>query len=87
MINCPMNNLDLSRYVKGYNASAFKYDLFGICNHAGGPQGGHYTAFVKNAEEQWYHYNDRRVERVSNPDSVISPLSYCLFYRKKNNLV
>lgn len=87
LITFPLENLDLSKYVRGYNKDSYKYDLFGICNHMGGVMGGHYTAFVKNSENLWIHCNDRNVEMVENPESVISPMAYCLFYRKKNNLL
>jgi len=82
-IQFPLENLDLSKYVRGYNAASYKYDLFGVCNHMGGVSGGHYTAFVKNVLGQWIHYNDSSIESVSNPESIISPMAYCLFYRKK----
>uniref|UniRef100_A0A6C0AS39 ubiquitinyl hydrolase 1 n=1 Tax=viral metagenome TaxID=1070528 RepID=A0A6C0AS39_9ZZZZ len=87
LIDFPLTDLDLAKYVRGYNQTSFKYDLFGICNHLGGTDGGHYTAFVKNAQEQWHHYDDRNIESVANPQDMISPSAYCLFYRKKNNLV
>ena len=87
LINFPLVNLDLSKYVCGYNPSSYKYDLYGICNHIGGVTGGHYTSFVKNAENQWLHYNDRTIELVQTPESIITPMAYCLFYRKKNNLL
>jgi ubiquitin carboxyl-terminal hydrolase 8 len=87
LINFPLENLDLSKYVCGYNPSSYKYDLYGICNHIGGVTGGHYTSFVKNAENQWLHYNDRSIELVQTPESIITPMAYCLFYRKKNNLL
>jgi ubiquitin C-terminal hydrolase len=86
-IDFPLEDLDLSRYVRGYNPTSYVYDLFGVCNHFGGPMGGHYTAFVKNAQNNWNHYNDRMVEPVSDPKTVVNPMAYCLFYRKKNNLV
>ena len=86
-VQFPIENLDLSRYICGYNASSYKYDLYGICNHVGGVTGGHYTAFVKNTENNWLHYNDRNVENVSNPKVIQSSAAYCLFYRKKNNIV
>ena len=47
MVDFPLNNLDLSKYVVGYDKNSFKYDLYGICNHSGGSAGGHYTAYVK----------------------------------------
>jgi len=86
-IDYPLENLDLSSYVRGYNQSTYKYDLFGVCNHMGGVSGGHYTAFVRNADAKWIHYNDRNVELVEDPRQIVSPLAYCLIYRKKNNLL
>jgi ubiquitin carboxyl-terminal hydrolase 8 len=86
MIDFPFD-LDLSSYVKGYNASSFKYELYGICNHMGGVMGGHYTAFAKHADNTWIHFNDNSVEVVDDAKKIITPLAYCLFYRKKNNLL
>jgi ubiquitin carboxyl-terminal hydrolase 8 len=86
-IDFPLENLDLSQYVCGYNKDSFIYDLYGICNHMGGVMGGHYTAFIRNSENVWYHCNDRNIEHVENPSSIITPMAYCLFYRKKNNLL
>jgi len=86
MIDFPFD-LDLSSYVKGYNASSFQYELYGICNHMGGVMGGHYTAFAKHADNTWIHFNDNSVEVVDDAKKIITPLAYCLFYRKKNNLL
>lgn len=86
-VDFPLEDLDLSKYVKGYNASKFKYDLYGVCNHVGNVSGGHYTAFVKNAQNQWNHFNDNRIEKIEKNELIISPSAYCLFYRKKNNLL
>lgn len=83
VIDFPLENLDLTKYVRGYNSESYKYDLFGVCNHMGGVSGGHYTAFVKNATNQWVHYNDSNIEIVENPNLVVSSMAYCLFYRKK----
>jgi len=81
LIDFPLQNLDLSKYVSGYNSSSYKYDLYGVCNHSGGVMGGHYTAFVKHIDNKWIHFNDTNVEIVSNLDRIITPLAYCLFYR------
>jgi hypothetical protein len=83
LIDFPLEDLDLSKYAKGYNSNKYVYDLFGVCNHSGGVLGGHYTSFVKNQEGTWYHYNDQMIELIQNPQSVVSPAAYCLFYRKK----
>jgi hypothetical protein len=82
-ITFPVDNLDLSEYVIGYKSESYKYDLYGVCNHSGSVMGGHYTAYVKNANGKWYHFNDTSVSEVDNIDSIISPKAYVLFYRKK----
>jgi ubiquitin C-terminal hydrolase len=83
LISFPLDDLDLSKYVIGYKKNSYKYELYGICNHSGGVHGGHYTAYVKNANGKWYHFNDTSVSEVGIIDSIISPKAYCLFYRKK----
>ena len=84
-IDFPIENLDLSKYVLGYNAKSYIYDLFGVCNHNGGTTGGHYSAFIKHASNQWIHFNDNAIERVDDSSKIITSMAYCLFYRKKNN--
>lgn len=84
-VDFPIENLDLSRYVLGYNPKSYVYDLFGICNHAGNTNGGHYSTFVKHASNKWIHFNDNIIEMVDNTSKMITPMAYCLFYRKKNN--
>jgi ubiquitin C-terminal hydrolase len=83
LVDIPLDNADFSKYVKGYNAAAYVYELYGVCNHSGGGGGGgHYTAFIKNANGKWYAFNDTLVNEI--PESkVISAMAYCLFYRKK----
>jgi ubiquitin C-terminal hydrolase len=82
-VSFPIDELDLSEYVIGYKKSNYKYELYGVCNHSGVANGGHYTAYVKNANGKWYHYNDTSVSEVAVIDSIISPKAYVLFYRKK----
>lgn len=82
LVQFPLDNLDLSKYVIGYDKETYIYDLYGVCNHSGGVLGGHYTAFVKNANGLWYFFNDASVTQV-NPEQIISSKAYCLFYRKK----
>ena len=82
-VDFPVNNLNLSAYVKGYNQLSYVYDLYGICNHFGGTSGGHYTAFVKNAKNEWIHYNDDIIEDIKQESDLITSNAYCLFYRKK----
>lgn len=83
-VDFPLEDLNLSKYVVGYNNSSYIYDLYGVCNHSGSTFGGHYTAFVKNANGKWYHFNDTSVSEVSNKQQIITPKAYCFFYRKTN---
>jgi ubiquitin carboxyl-terminal hydrolase 8 len=85
LVTFPIDNLDLSEYVIGYKKQSYKYELYGVCNHSGGVMGGHYTAYVKNANGKWYHFNDTSVSEVGLPESIVSPKAYVLFYRKKEN--
>lgn len=82
-IEAPLTNLDLSKYVDGYSPNKYKYDLYGVCNHIGGPMGGHYTAYVKNNSGKWLNCNDENVSIIENESEIITPMAYCLFYRMR----
>lgn len=86
LVDFPIDTLDLSKYVSGYNPQKHIYELYGVCNHIGSVQGGHYTAFVKR-NEKWIHYNDTSVLVLNPTQSILTPMAYCLFYRKKNTVV
>ena len=75
------SQIDLSKYVVGYNPSLYKYELYGVCNHMGGLMGGHYTAYIKKPDGQWWHFNDADVSQMREED-VCSPAAYCLFYKQ-----
>ena len=82
VVKVPIENADFSRYVKGYNPTSYIYDLYGICNHSGSSLGGHYTAYIKNANGKWYEFNDTRVSEIKE-ENIITAHAYCFFYRKK----
>ena len=82
MVTCDFENVNLSKYVKGYNKMSNIFDLYGVCNHSGGSNGGHYTANVRVANGEWYNFNDTNVTKISD-SQVLSPQAYCLFFRKK----
>lgn len=81
-ITAPLENLDLSDYVKGYNKETYKYELYGVANHVGNPMGGHYFAYIKGKSGSWYEMNDTRINPIS-ASNVVSHMSYVFFYRKK----
>ena len=81
-IDFPIYDLDLSKFSSGYNKSGCIYDLYGICNHMGTLNGGHYTCYVKK-NDNWLDINDESICKMEEK-KLISKMSYCLFYRKKN---
>lgn len=83
-IEVPLTNLDLSKYVIGYNSDKYVYDLFGVCNHMGNAFSGHYTANVKNSNNKWYQFNDQVVTNIEDRQ-VVTNNAYCFFFIKKNN--
>ena len=82
LVEFPLTNLNLSKYVIGYNKETFVYDLYVFCNHSGSVLGGHYTSFVKNANDKWYHYNDTSVLEIQE-NQLLTSKAYCFFYRKR----
>lgn len=83
LVDFPLENLDLTKYVVGYNKKSYIYDLYGICNHSGGLLGGHYTSSVKNIDGNWYNFNDQQVSKINNIEQLKTSKAYCFFYRKK----
>ncbi|OCT86909.1 ubiquitin carboxyl-terminal hydrolase 8 isoform X2 [Xenopus laevis] len=78
-VDFPLECLDLSPYVIGPKSSK-KYNLFGVSNHYGGLDGGHYTAYCKNAlKQRWYKFDDHDVSDIS-VSSVKTSAAYMLFY-------
>ena len=58
------------------------YELYGICNHSGNVFGGHYTSFVKIANNKWWHFNDAATTEIKNIQDIKKSEAYCFFYRK-----
>ncbi|XP_040269971.1 ubiquitin carboxyl-terminal hydrolase 8 [Bufo bufo] len=78
-VDFPLEHLDLSQYVIGPRTFK-KYSLFGVSNHYGGLDGGHYTAYCKNAMRQrWFKFDDHEVSEIS-VSSVKTSAAYILFY-------
>ena len=79
-VNFPIKNFSLFNYVIGPNKNTAIYDLYGVVEHFGGLQYGHYIAKCKNFEH-WYKYNDSHVSEISEKD-IVTPNAYLLFYKK-----
>lgn len=60
------------------------YDLWGVVNHYGGLNGGHYTAFALNQHDnRWYDFSDDRVSVVENESNLVTSAAYVLFYKRR----
>ena len=65
------------------NGVSTVYDLYAIVNHFGNLNGGHYTAYAKNPDGNWYDYNDSQVSGA-NVNNLCSSAAYVLFYRRRD---
>ena len=78
--------MDIKKFVKGdCDAAGVStiYDLYAISNHFGSLNGGHYTAYGKNIDGDWYDYNDSSVSGAGR--NVKSASAYLLFYRRRDS--
>lgn len=85
LVDFPIDGLDLNERVGLSEGKDHTYELFAVDNHYGGLGGGHYTAYAKNfLDQKWYDYNDSSVSSVGNPERVVTPSAYLLFYRRRS---
>lgn len=82
MIEFPIDELNLNKYINQYSFNSTTYELYGLVLHSGSTEGGHYTSIVKNFEG-WHEFNDSSVYPVDR-DSLSSEDVYLLFYKKIN---
>jgi len=83
---CDENNDDLKNKMveeSQYDSSKpLLYDLYGVINHYGSMNFGHYTAYCKN-DNTWKQYDDSNVSEMNNEDDVVTDAAYVLFYKRK----
>ena len=82
LVDFPLEGLDVSKYIKVNSGESQMYDLFAVTNHFGSLNGGHYTAFGKNINGNWYNFNDSSVSNAST-SNIVSEAAYLLFYRRR----
>ena len=76
--------LDIYEYIDhdcGYDKES-KYKLFGVINHAGSINSGHYYSYVNLDNKDWFEFNDSIVNNLKN-FSESSKSVYALFYIKQ----
>ncbi|XP_015429538.1 PREDICTED: ubiquitin carboxyl-terminal hydrolase 8 [Dufourea novaeangliae] len=88
-VDFPLTGLNLKPYLVMDSTSAtisnirsYNYSLYAMSNHYGTMEGGHYTAFCKNSNQnKWYKYDDQTVTEVSvNQVRSQNTSAYLLFY-------
>lgn len=84
-IDFPLNSLDLTKYCIGYDKHKSYFDLYGICNHVGNSNSGHYFSYCKNQNNKWYEFNDEIVKEIDQ-SKIVTNNAYVLFYKKTNNI-
>lgn len=60
------------------------YDLYGVVNHYGSQNFGHYTSFCKLNDGNWANFDDNRVTKC-NKEEVVSKAAYVLFYKRRDS--
>ncbi|OLL26651.1 Ubiquitin carboxyl-terminal hydrolase 8 [Neolecta irregularis DAH-3] len=90
-VEVPLQTLDLSPYVVPEANSTHGHDSLGtletvcygmIIHHGQGLTSGHYTAYVLDESNQWWHFDDTRVSKVSE-EEVFKAQAYIVFYKRK----
>ncbi len=84
LVNFPFQ-LQLKKYflkTNNYHTQT-NYNLFGIINHYGNMNGGHYIACCKDDNTStWFLYDDTNVIKINDNNNVINKNAYILFYKK-----
>lgn len=79
LIDYPLKNLDLSKYMAEELTMNAKYDLFSVCCHSGTNH--YYSLCKKEYNDQWYKFEDKKVTKIDKV-SVVNNKALVLFYKK-----
>ena len=77
LIKFPIDDLPLENYVSQQNIS-YKYNLFGLINHSGSVEWGHYNSIFK-VNDSWFCFDDSHVSEIKN--GIESKKVYMLIYK------
>ncbi|KAK3855279.1 hypothetical protein Pcinc_038307, partial [Petrolisthes cinctipes] len=86
MVKFPERGLDLSPYVVSQQEEEGPalYDLMAVTNHHGPKSStGHYTAYVRHAEDGCWYYHDDDIVCFAQPEEVQTRAAYLLFYKRR----
>jgi len=82
IVEFPVDNLNLDKYCFETRKTGRFYSLYGIIEHYGGLNGGHYIAYCKNnITGKWFKFDDSNVTYIPDIIEVIDLKNYyVLFY-------
>ncbi|KAL5213432.1 hypothetical protein ABZP36_024279 [Zizania latifolia] len=73
-------NLDLKPFHSDPNGdNELKYDLYGVVEHSGLPNYGHYVCSIRSSPSTWHLMNDSHVDSIRE-GSALNQEGYILFY-------
>jgi len=75
------NNVSAKKEYQGVPSNN-KYVLYGVINHIGSLDAGHYTSYIRQHSDLWFHCNDHQILPASIPQ-VLDSEGYLLFYHKQ----
>lgn len=78
------NVLNMSNYKLLNKNQDSIYELYGIINHIGNLNSGHYYSFCKNINNnKWYFINDENINLINDETKLVTNNAYMLFYKLK----
>ncbi|OMJ66845.1 hypothetical protein SteCoe_36175 [Stentor coeruleus] len=95
LVKFPLENLDMKGFMKNSKKSMgntvkntknnYLYDLFAVVEHEGDLYSGHNTAYCKQPNGEWLHFNDDRVFLLNGniEQEIITSRAYILFYKRQ----
>jgi ubiquitin C-terminal hydrolase len=82
LVNFPLQELDLTKYINKESAVAsnnYIYNCYAINYHTGNVNNGHYYSACKNLNGNWYEYNDGDITLIKE-SQLVNNNAYTLFY-------
>jgi len=71
--------INIHKYTKYIDEDTCNYQLFGVINHQGNVQNGHYSSYIK--KKDWFSFDDTTITKIDT-NQLNDQQNYCLFYRK-----
>ena len=88
LVNFPLEGLDITSMVIGHKNPDERliYDCYAVSNHFGNMGFGHYTAFAKSLDNEWYEFDDSRCTQLRGKieDKVVCEAAYNFFFRRRD---